>query len=200
MERTQKMRASWHVVFAVVIHRALCFPSQPSTTHELLQQAKWLMLERQDSKAAFSVLSQVYATNPNAAGLSDMLESCLKLRIDMDGDDYDRFGLASLLVDQERYEEASFHLKIIVDSDNPALVERAYSAFYRSMTAICDWESPSDEMLLSLLRLDERFASNNFKNVPSVHPFDALRWLCIRCRKQPRSLSCMLGEPSYHKV
>jgi protein O-GlcNAc transferase len=178
------MRSSlrWHChlfLLVIVLKCVYCFPVQSPTIRSLLQQAKDLIVVQKDSEAAFAVLSLVYQQNPNAAGLSSLLESCLRLRIDVNGSDHDRFGLSSLLVDQERYEEACFHLQIIVDSDNPALVERVYSVFYRSKAAICDWESSDDSKLISYLKLEERLSSNDYKSVPSIHPFEALKWSCI---------------------
>jgi protein O-GlcNAc transferase len=167
---------------AVLIREALSFASaESSTIKSLLQQAKRLIVETRDSNAAFSVLSQVYQKNPNAAGLSALIESCLRLKIEIDNDDHDRFGLASLLVDQERYEEATLELESIIDSDNHSalFVERASSVLYRTKAATCDWESRDDDRLGAFMRLNERASSNNYRDVPAVHPFEALKWPCI---------------------
>ena len=175
-------RKAWHChlfLLAAGLQRIYCFPVQSPTIRSLLQQAEQLIVVEKDSSAAFAVLSLVYQQNPNAAGLSALLESCLRLRIDVDGSDHDRFGLSTLLVDQERYEEACFQLQIIVDSGNPSLLERVYSVFYRSKAAICDWNSSDDSKLLSYLRLEDRLLSNDYKNVPSIHPFEALKWSCV---------------------
>ena len=82
-------------------------------------------------KAAFAALSEVYAQDPDTPGLSRLFEACLRLKVQTEGDIHDRFGLAALLLDQERYEEASVELRQILHSPgadsevSPQVLEKA---------------------------------------------------------------------------
>jgi len=177
----------------------------------LVNQAQSLLKER-DVDGAMGTLSEIYSLDPNTSGVLRLFESCLRLRVDIGLDAnqnvvQDRFGLASLLLDQERYEEASVQLQHIVsdlsvegdnDIDNNTkvinnnkqqqqekqdrfLLAKASSMLFRTNAACCRWDTyeKDSQSLVSSLRLNSRAAGRDANDVPVVHPFEALKWPCI---------------------
>jgi protein O-GlcNAc transferase len=176
------------VSLIAVVACVLARPSQslaagaaPSGVDSLLSRAQSLVQQR-DTDAAFATLSEIYAVDPNARGLTNLFEACLQLRVEEFGDTQDRFGLAALLLDQERYEEASVQLRRILSSqDDPGegVLGKASSMLFRTNAACCQWETylEDSEKLVASLQLSSRGSDPN--DVPSVHPFEALKWPCI---------------------
>jgi hypothetical protein len=153
-------------------------PKSPSTK-ELLQQVNQLIKEK-DSEQAFSVLMDVYSQDPTLPGLKSSFESCLRLQVEADEADAGaRFGLVSLLLDQERFEEASNELQHVVGSDDPYIQEKSAGQLFRTNAAMCNWETVARDgkVMASSLRLEERAQmGDNPNDVPLVHPFEALKW------------------------
>jgi protein O-GlcNAc transferase len=180
------------VVSAFIFARpSHCLASSPSPlpVETLLTRAQ-SFVDAGDSKAAFDALSAVYSQDPNAPGLSRLFEACLRLKVQTEESVQDRFGLAALLLDQERYEEASVELRHILhsptganDDVSPQVLEKASSMLFRSDAACCQWDSYIEDSisLVDSLRLQERnsMKDKNPMDVPSVHPFEALKWPCI---------------------
>lgn len=181
------------VVSAFIFARpSHCLASSPSPlpVETLLTRAQ-SFVDAGDSKAAFDALSAVYSQDPNAPGLSRLFEACLRLKVETEENVQDRFGLAALLLDQERYEEASVELRHILhspttganDDVSPQVLEKASSMLFRSDAACCQWDSYIEDSisLVDSLRLQERnsMKDKNPMDVPSVHPFEALKWPCI---------------------
>lgn len=95
--------------------------SEPSLPVETLLSRAQSFVDDENPMAAFDTLSQIYAQNPDAPGLPLLFEACLRLKVDKEGNVKDRFGLTTLLLGQERYEEASVNLCNILfktDKDN----------------------------------------------------------------------------------
>lgn len=164
-------------------HAAAASASTSSSSSEmerLFQQAQ-SHIDQGDVDAAFGTLSEIYAQDPQARGLQKLFESTLKLGVDKDPHNVqDRFGLASLLLDQERYEEALVPLREICNLQPTN--ERACSMLFRTRAACCHWQTyPEDaQTLVASLQLQERLQDiNNVELVPAVHPFEALKWPCI---------------------
>ena len=87
--------------------------------------------------------------------------------------------MASLLLEQERYEEASRELRLILDAPVVPLSKmkaKASSMLFRTNAASCRWETVAEDSqsLVDSLQLDEQD-----DNVPVVHPFEALKWPCF---------------------
>jgi protein O-GlcNAc transferase len=168
----------------------LASPSQSLTSagaappvEALLNRAQSLV-ERRNLDAAFATLSEIYTLDPNARGLTRLFEACLRLRVEEGGDVQDRFGLAALFLDQERYEEASVQLRHILSSqDEPGkdVFEKASSMLFRSNAACCQWDTyvTDAEKLVASLQLSSRASGSDPNDLPAVHPFEALKWPCI---------------------
>jgi hypothetical protein len=102
----------------------------------------------------------------------------------------DRMGLASLLSDQGRYQDASHELGLVVqmfsfgdtDPENlstripQGIMDKATSMLFRTRASICEWKDyeRSSRDLLASTR-----ASTSSNQTPAVHPFEALTWPCI---------------------
>jgi protein O-GlcNAc transferase len=163
---------------SILQSKAFAFPTDTAKVDFLLSKARSFLDVEKDADAAFEVLAQVYQSDPNARGLNRLFESCFRLRIDTTGNVQDRFGLASLLLDQERYEEASKELRAILDTTTSLsrqLQEKASSMLFRTNAACCQWETFEQDCqsLVHSLTLDE------VNQIPIVHPFDALKWPCV---------------------
>lgn len=169
-------------------------PSEPPSIQSLLQQARTILnttcTTNDNTDAAFDVLAQVYQQDPHAKGLSSLMETCLELKIKSNPDSssvHDRFGLASLLMDQERYDSAMTHLQHICnphDNDAPPfLKERASSLLFRAKAALCDWTTRSDDDDQLVTMLQHQLDNNE---VPTIHPFEALKWPCITMAQATR--------------
>jgi len=183
----QAMLAIISTAAVLFIRPSHCFASQPSPllpVETLLLRAQSFM-EDGDSKSAFDALADVYAQDPDAPGLSRLFEACLRLKVETEGHAQDRFGLAALLLDQERYEEASVELRYIIKSKDVSaqVLDKASSMLFRSNAACCHWDSYVEDStnLVDSLRLSKRCcgADANPNDVPALHPFEALKWPCI---------------------
>ena len=108
-------------------------------------------------------LSASEGGGPEIKGLNRSIERALRMEIQLapntkDDVIQDRFGLATMFIDQERHEEASIELREIVSNSlDSAMTERATAMLHRTNSAICAWGSISDwindgEKLLSLIR------------------------------------------------
>jgi len=156
-----------------------------STVPQLLKDAIEL-LDNERPTEALDCLIRIYGLSanegggPDTPGLNRAFERALRTKINLtlktdDGAIQDRFGLATLLIDQERHEEAGEQLrKIISYSRDSVLAERATAMLHRTNSAVCAWGGISDwitdgRKLLSLTRTSEK--------LPPVHPFEALKWL-----------------------
>lgn len=154
----------------------------PQSAAELLNKVQWY-LDKKNADKAFATLTEIYQLDPTFPGMQSKFESCLRLQVEIDGSDIQaRFGLVSLLLDQERFEEASEQLRHTVDSDDPYIREKSAAQLFRTNSAMCNWETVvrDGKAMVSSLKLQER--SLNTKNphdVPLLHPFEALKWPCI---------------------
>jgi len=178
---------------------------------ELLYQAEDY-LSKQDPDNAFHLLAQVYSVDPNTPGLQRGFESFFRLRIEMadNGAVEDRFGLASLLIDQERHEEASTQLRAILNHRNlhgetETFLQRdkAISMLYRTQASACQWqtmENDAPELLSSIrraisehtnfLQSNENILDSASIPLPPVHPFEALKWPCIDLKDATDIAAC----------
>jgi predicted O-linked N-acetylglucosamine transferase (SPINDLY family) len=193
----------------LLIHPSSCLatvpPSSPLPVETLLTSAQ-SFVDDGNSVDAFDTLAQVYAQDPNAPGLSRLFEACLRLKVE-DGSVQDHFGLAALLLDQERYEEASVQLGHILEFNNDEnvsvqVLEKAASMLFRSNAACCQWKTyvEDSQKLVESLRLVERqTADTNPNDVPAVHPFEALKWPCISL-KQATQIAALYARRSIASV
>ena len=169
-----------------------------------------VLLERdKNATGAFLALSNVYKIDPTAKGLQRQFERCFRLSIELlilemnDNNDkkllvqlvQERMGLAALLIDQERYDDAGKELRLVISSlksneksIGQSLFDKATSMMYRTHAASCNWKNrfQDDSMLVSILneyrnRLDKQ--QHNYPRyyhpLPPLHPFEALKWPCI---------------------
>jgi len=100
----------------------------------------------------------------------------------------DRMGLASLLTDQSKYQEAADELELAVrslsvlassssvSSDVVLALDNASSLLFRTRAMVCDWET-YDKSCQDLSQSTQRALSEGI--LPSVHPFEALAWPCL---------------------
>lgn len=129
-------------------------------------------------------------------GFEDLFRTKIKISQDNQDNDeawtsyqiaQDRMGLASLLTDQSKYQEAADELELAVrslslllasDASSPAAttLDRASSLLFRTRAMICDW-SDYDRLGESLAESTQRALQTN--RVPAVHPFEALTWPCV---------------------
>ena len=156
--------------------KAFAFPTD--TIDSLLSRARSFLDVDKNADAAFEVLAQVYQKDPDARGLNRLFESCFRLRVDTTGNVQDRFGLASLLLDQERYEEASKELRAILDTTtnrSRQIQEKASSMLFRTNAACCRWKTFKQDCQ----SLVHSLTLNDTDRLPVVHPFEALKWPCV---------------------
>eukprot|EP00980_Cylindrotheca_fusiformis_P030238 scaffold24593_cov176-Cylindrotheca_fusiformis.AAC.1 len=159
----------------------------------LLASARAAM-SRNDTDAAFQFLSEAFTENANMPGLYSCFEDLFRLKIQLYDDPGDRMGLASLLSDLSRYEEAAKELREILALSNgvldsrvdKALEKKAASTLFRTEAAICAWDTLEEdsEALAELVRND--LAS---KRIPAVHPYEALMWPCLSLEDSSRIAS-----------
>ena len=158
-------------------------PAPAAKTTQLLQEVQRLIHKEKDPDQAFGVLSEIWTLDPTFPGLQSNFESCLRLKVELDGTDIQaRFGLVSLLLDQERFEEASQQLRFTVNADDQYIREKSAAQLFRTNAAMCNWDTVVEDAqgLVSSLRLEERINNNNHpEDVPVLHPFEALKWPCI---------------------
>jgi len=103
----------------------------------------------------------------------------------------DRMGLASLLTDQSKYQEAADELELVVHSLSALIssssesepqtavvsaLDKASSLLFRTRAMVCDW-SGYDSSFQNLAKSTHRALSEGA--LPSVHPFEALAWPCL---------------------
>ncbi len=100
----------------------------------------------------------------------------------------DRMGLASLLTDQSKYQEAADELEMAVrslsvlassgsvSSDVILALDKASSLLFRTRAMVCDWGT-YETSCQDLSRSTQRALSEGV--LPSVHPFEALAWPCL---------------------
>ncbi len=103
----------------------------------------------------------------------------------------DRMGLASLLTDQSKYQEAADELELAVRSlsvlassssaskDIVLALDNASSLLFRTRAMVCDW-SGYDQSCDDLSKSTQRALSEGA--LPAVHPFEALAWPCLSLR------------------
>ena len=124
----------------------------------------------------------------------------------------DRFGLSSLLIDQERHEEASRQLRAIFNKNEEqhlsnAWRDKAISMLYRTQASACQWEHMEKDVphLLSSvhksLEQHEIFYQTSNKNslpdIPPLHPFEALKWPCIGLKEATAIARCYANRAFY---
>jgi len=109
----------------------------------------------------------------------------------------DRMGLASLLTDQSKYQEAADELDLAVQSllaivtpsqdegEPPAsetttsatvTLDQASSLLFRTRAMVCDWQNKYQESGTNLAASTRRALEDPSSTVPAVHPFNALTW------------------------
>ncbi|KAL3939336.1 MAG: hypothetical protein SGBAC_005918 [Bacillariaceae sp.] len=140
-------------------------------------------MSQNDTDAAFQYLSEAFSIDATLPGLYPCFEDLFRLKIILDNDDVDRMGLASLLSDLGRYEEAANELRemlVTIENDVPdmdqALRKKATSTLFRNEAAICSWNSYDADSAAMLESVREDLARNT---LPSVHPYEALMWPCL---------------------
>lgn len=117
-------------------------------------------------------------------GLYTCFEDLFRLKIRLYSDPVDRMGLASLLSDLSRHEEAAKELREILtlssDDGNShvddTLQKKAASTLFRTQAAICAWDTFGEDSAALADSVRDDLTSNR---VPAVHPYEALMWPCI---------------------
>ncbi|KAG7351722.1 glycosyl transferase family 41 protein [Nitzschia inconspicua] len=118
----------------------------------------------------------------------------------------DRMGLASLLSDQGRYQDAAKELGVAVKLFDPTkeegvaavatpvsssipqgIMDKATSMLFRTRAAICEWEdyNQASRDLVSSLQTS-LYSDSTTTQVPSIHPFEALTWPCVNLEDATR--------------
>jgi protein O-GlcNAc transferase len=165
-----------------------------------MERAQVSLENDKDPIDAFAALAKVYAIDPTTKGLQRAFENCFRKSIQWLEEDknkdptiilqiaQERMGLAALLIDQERYDDAGIELRIVVSSLEPLsskeayqpLYEKASSMLYRTHAASCSWHDrfQDDNTLLSILK-QYQYKQQQQDLLPPLHPFEALKWPCI---------------------
>jgi protein O-GlcNAc transferase len=177
----------------------------------LIEQARE-SLKKNDTEVAFTLLLEAsngaHGEMHSIPGLLPTFEDLFRTKISITEnckDDnldsalsivLDRMGLASLLSDQGRYQEAVQELEQAVQKtkeNNHAhipqgIADKAMSMWFRSKAAICDWSdyAEASEHLVEKIRdaLEDEDATT--PSTPAVHPFEALTWPCINLEESTR--------------
>lgn len=152
--------------------------SIPPTAEELIAAAQQ-SLSQNDTDAAFAQLAEAHATNANAPGLLVAFEDVFRIRINLYNDPIDRLGLGSLLLEREKYSEASVEFQAVLDDatlTDCTSRERAASSLFRCRANVCDW-SGYDENCAALVATVRTSLDAN--QIPTVHPYEALMWSCL---------------------
>lgn len=165
-----------------------------------LERAQASLESDNDPEDAFSALAKVYSIDPTTKGLQRTFELCFRKSIQFLEEDenkgptrmqiaQERMGLAALLIDQERYDDAGNELRKVVSSLEPLssqeayqpLYEKASSMLYRTHAASCSWQDrfQDDNSLLSILKQYRSKRRQQQYLLPPLHPFEALKWPCI---------------------
>jgi protein O-GlcNAc transferase len=125
----------------------------------------------------------------------DLFRTKIKIALENDSDNIydiarDRIGLASLLTDQSKYQEAADELELVVHSLSAMVtsqesqsqiavvstLDKASSLLFRTRAMVCDW-SGYESSFQNLAKSTHRALSEDA--LPSVHPFEALAWPCL---------------------
>jgi len=150
---------------------------QPTIEDPLLTSARQ-SLDRNDTDGAFESLLQLHSQNADTPGLMSCFEDMFRIKIEQHGKTEDRMGLASLLSDRGRYQEAAQELEEVVNDKKGAMAtplqDKAISMLFGCRAAICDWDNMDPDSLVKSVR--ESLRANR---VPSLHPYEALMWPCI---------------------
>ena len=135
-------------------------------------------MARNDTDAAFQFLSDAFAQNANTPGLMSSFEDLFRLKIKLHNDSIDRMGLASLLSDLNRFEEAAEEFRNVVEKEQLGgpLQEKAASMLFRTEAANCAWKTIDKDSITLLESVRDSVSSGR---VPAVHPYEALMWPCI---------------------
>jgi len=153
------------------LNKGLVKYSNNDLAKKLIEEAN-TNLQHKKVNEAFNLLAEAYSVDPNTNGLQSCFESCLVLKInitsskDPEKSIEDRFGLASLLIDQERYEEASFELgeimRILSSRGDSYLLRKCEAMMFRTCASLCKWDATD--------KLQKRVHQSLF------HPFEALKF------------------------
>jgi protein O-GlcNAc transferase len=111
-------------------------------------------------------------------GLMSCFEDLFRLKIQLNNDPIDRMGLASLLSDLGKYEEAANQLREMTAKENQQpldgfMKEKATSLLFRTQAAVCAWDTFDQDSADLVGSVRQSVASNR---LPSVHPYEALMW------------------------
>ena len=147
-------------------------------------------IQREDPDEAFLFLSQAYEKDSSTTGLMQCFEDVFRLRIKLGQGNVlqERMGLSSILVDQQRHEEAAKELRVLIgelskEEDQKslrALKSKAASMLFRSQSAVCHWKNYRSDKLALKNSVDAYFSSEiEDRGLPPVHAFEALKWPCI---------------------
>lgn len=149
-------------------------------------------MKQNDTDAAFQSLSQVFAINANTPGLMNCFEDLFRLKIRLNNDSIDRMGLASLLSDLGRFEEAAVEFRNVVENEHLGgpLQEKAASMLFRTEAANCAWKTidQDSETLVASVR-----HALQYGRIPAVHPYEALMWPCLSL-KESSQIASMYAE------
>ena len=177
---------------------SLLASSPISQANEALQQLDVQSAEAFLMKAVAEVNGAVMTNPPLLRCFEDLFRTKIKINTAQEkgGESVayavaqDRMGLASLLTDQSKYQEAANELELAVrslsvlasSSEGSAIVsalDNASSLLFRTRAMVCDWEYYNQ----SCQDLSESTQSALVGGaLPSVHPFEALAWPCLSLR------------------
>ena len=197
---------------ALVVASCLALASNGNTSCDSLVALARDAICREDAGEAFSFLSQAYSADSNTQGLMSCFEDVFRLRIKLGqstGENVlqDRLGLSSMLIDQQRHEEASQELRVLLHELNlvddrksyRGVRDKAASMLFRSQAAICQWDNIHTDRLELRNSLKEFFAevevihhqnsTQTVNQAPPIHPFEALKWSCVSLEDATRIAS-----------
>lgn len=190
-------RCALLMMFGLNLFASLLLSTSTSSTSNSISAAESLVasarqsLDQNDADAAFHYLTEAFAQNANTPELMPCFEDVFRVKIRLYDDPVDRMGLASLLSDQGKYQEASKELRSMLLSEDrkeksqghsnskqlsTTLREKATSMLFRTQAAICCWDNFEEDGTALLDSVRASIASND---VPPLHPFEALKWSCI---------------------
>ena len=152
--------------------------SIPPTAEDLIAAAQQ-SLSQNDTDAAFAQLAEAHAINANAPGLLVAFEDVFRTRINLYNDPIDRLGLGSLLLEREKYSEASVEFQAVLDDatlTDGASRERAASSLFRCRANVCDWSGYDDNCAALVTAVRSNLEAGV---LPTVHPYEALMWSCL---------------------
>ncbi|KAG7365833.1 glycosyl transferase family 41 protein [Nitzschia inconspicua] len=197
---------------------------ESSDASSLIERAR-RFLQQNDTDTAYDLLLQAAQQGNGGAmhtipGLLSTFEELFRTKIALQEDEeeeinnsskqkkklsivLDRMGLASLLSDQGRYQDAATELGIAVKLFDPTkeegvaassssipqgIMDKATSMLFRTRAAICEWEdyNQASRDLVSSLQTSLYSDSTTNTQVPSIHPFEALTWPCVNLEDATR--------------